>query len=136
MPPFFSMLTEHALIHGEVYATADMSAVAVWFHNDVAPLPDVPDRAARVEAFAGPHAERFGQLGESMDKHHPHDPHHYLSFLAVLPEQQGRGLGSPAARGVPPRARRGGDTRVPGGQQHPQPQSSTCATVTRTSATR
>jgi ribosomal protein S18 acetylase RimI-like enzyme len=94
MPPFFSMLTEHAFTYGEVYATADMSAVAVWFHNDVAPLPDVPDQAARVEAFAGPHAERFGLLGESMDKHHPHDPHHYLSFLAVLPDRQGQGLGS------------------------------------------
>jgi GNAT superfamily N-acetyltransferase len=94
MPPFFSMLTEHAFTYGEVYATADMSAVAVWFHNDVAPLPDVPDQAARVEAFAGPHAERIGQMGEEMDKRHPHDPHHYLAFLAVLPGHQGRKTGT------------------------------------------
>ena len=41
-----------------------MSAVAVWFHKGVAPLPEIPDRDARVEAFAGPHAERIGLMGE------------------------------------------------------------------------
>ncbi|GII31558.1 GNAT family N-acetyltransferase [Planotetraspora mira] len=94
LPPFFTMLTEHALTYGEVYATADMAAVAVWFHNDVAPPPDIPDEAERVAAFAGRHASRLAQLDEEMAKHHPHDPHHYLSLLAVLPERQGQGLGS------------------------------------------
>lgn len=94
LPHFFSMLTEHALTHGEVHATADMSAVAVWFHHDVTSPPDVPDMDTRLEAFAGPHTKRFGQLDEEMAKHHPADPHHYLSFLAVLPERQNRGLGS------------------------------------------
>jgi GNAT superfamily N-acetyltransferase len=94
LPPFFAMLTEHALTHGEVHATADMSAVAVWFHHDSGSPPDVPGQEARVKAFAGSHAERFGLLGEEMEKHHPTDPHHYLSFLAVLPEKQNRGLGS------------------------------------------
>ncbi|GAA3074566.1 GNAT family N-acetyltransferase [Streptosporangium carneum] len=94
MPSFFSMVTESALVHGEVHATADMSAVAVWFRKGAEPLPEIPDQDARVEAFAGPHAERIRQMGEEMDRRHPHDPHHYLAFLAVLPGHQGRRTGT------------------------------------------
>ncbi|ADG87492.1 N-acetyltransferase [Thermobispora bispora] len=93
MPPYFALFTEHALAHGEVYATADMSAVAVWLPYETPP-PEIPDMGPRLAAVAGPHAERFDALGEAMDKHHPTDPHHYLAFLAVLPERQCQGLGS------------------------------------------
>ncbi|WP_158578945.1 GNAT family N-acetyltransferase [Spongiactinospora rosea] len=94
MPPLFSMAAENALVHGEVHATADMSAVAVWFPKGAEPLPEIPDRDARVEAFAGPHAERIRRMEEEMDKRHPQDPHHYLAFLAVLPGHQGRRTGT------------------------------------------
>ncbi|GII52152.1 N-acetyltransferase [Planotetraspora thailandica] len=94
LPAQFSMLTEHALAHGEVYATDDMSAVAVWFHNDGTPPPEIPGEAERVAAFAGRHSRRLAQLDTEMAKHHPHDPHHYLAFLAVVPERQGQGLGT------------------------------------------
>ncbi|MFC0862765.1 GNAT family N-acetyltransferase [Sphaerimonospora cavernae] len=94
LPPHFAMFVEHAFTYGEVYATADMSAVAVWFDNIASPIPEIPDIGPRMEVLAGPHAERFGLLGEAMDKHHPHEPHCYLGFLAVLPNRQGQGLGS------------------------------------------
>ncbi|WP_158558298.1 GNAT family N-acetyltransferase [Spongiactinospora gelatinilytica] len=94
MPPLFSMAAESALVHGEVHATADLSAVAVWFPQGAEPLPETPDRDARVEAFAGPHWERIRRMEEEMDKRHPQDPHHYLAFLAVLPGHQGRRMGT------------------------------------------
>lgn len=94
LPPYFTMFTEHAFTYGEVYATADMSAVAVWFDNTASPIPDIPDLEARTAAFAGPYAERFGILGEEMDKRHPHEPHLHLQFLATLPHRQNQGLGS------------------------------------------
>ncbi|WP_433499850.1 GNAT family N-acetyltransferase [Sphaerimonospora sp. CA-214678] len=94
LPPYFALFTEHAFAHGEVYVTADMSAAAVWFDNQTPPLPDVPDLEARLAAFAGSHAQRFTLLGEEMDKRHPHDPHCYLAFLAVVPNRQSQGLGS------------------------------------------
>ncbi|MDF5757748.1 GNAT family N-acetyltransferase [Spongiactinospora sp. TRM90649] len=94
MPPLFSMAAESALVHGEVHATADMSAVAVWFPNGAEPLPEFPGRDARVEAFAGPHTERIRRMEEEMGKRHPQDPHHYLAFLAVLPGHQGRRTGT------------------------------------------
>ncbi|MFI0418676.1 GNAT family N-acetyltransferase [Spongiactinospora sp. 9N601] len=94
LPPLFSMAAESALVHGEVHATADMSAVAVWFPKGAEPIPETPDRDARVEAFAGPHAERIRRMEEEMDKRHPQDPHHYLAFLAVLPGHQGRRTGT------------------------------------------
>ncbi|MEU8385791.1 RICIN domain-containing protein [Streptosporangium sp. NPDC048865] len=53
MPPFFSMLTEGALLHGEVHAMADMSAVAVWFRKGAEPLPEVPDRAPNYSTANG-----------------------------------------------------------------------------------
>lgn len=94
LPPYFAMFTEHAFTYGEVYATADMSAVAVWFDNTAPLIPDIPDMEARMEALAGPYAERFGLFGEEMDKRHPHEPHLHLQFLATLPHRQNRGLGS------------------------------------------
>ncbi|GII93745.1 GNAT family N-acetyltransferase [Sinosporangium siamense] len=93
LPPHFAILVEHALIHGDVYATADMTAVAVWFPN-IKPMPDVPDYDNRIRAFAGPHARRLIAIGETLAAGHPHEPHHYLNFLAVLPELQGRNIGA------------------------------------------
>ncbi len=33
-------------------------------------------------------------MGAAMEKHHPHDPHYYLAFIATAPRFQGMGLGS------------------------------------------
>ena len=33
-------------------------------------------------------------MGNAMEKNHPHEPHYYLSFIAVAPQFQGMGLGS------------------------------------------
>jgi ribosomal protein S18 acetylase RimI-like enzyme len=37
---------------------------------------------------------RGSAMAEAMEKHHPHEPHWYLSFIAAEPRFQGMGLGS------------------------------------------
>ncbi|MET8144918.1 GNAT family N-acetyltransferase [Sphaerisporangium sp. NPDC005288] len=91
---FFTMHAEHALAHGRIYGvheSGELAGVAVWF---TAPFPDIPGQDEAIASFAGEHAGRFGVLGELMDKLHPHEPHHYLAFIALVPGRTGRGLGS------------------------------------------
>jgi ribosomal protein S18 acetylase RimI-like enzyme len=96
---FFSgMFAARDIPHDEVWMSADGSACVSW-------LPPGARRAAtglriikwlpwsyRVFGF-----ERFGRamaMQESMENHHPAEPHFYLAFIAVSPEFQGAGLGS------------------------------------------
>lgn len=83
---------ELALDHGMVDVIGDFDAVAVWFEQ---PSNDEPrDYQQRLDAACGPYADRFRQLDAAFAAHHPHEPHHHLAFLAVLPEWQGQGLGT------------------------------------------
>ncbi|MCC5578802.1 GNAT family N-acetyltransferase [Microtetraspora sp. AC03309] len=91
---FFTMQTAHALDHGQIYGvheSGELAGVAVWF---TAPFPEIPGQEEAIAAFAGEHAERYGILGQLMDKLHPHEPHHYLAFIALVRGRTGRGLGS------------------------------------------
>jgi ribosomal protein S18 acetylase RimI-like enzyme len=45
---------------------------------------------------------------EFQDKLHPHEPHYYLSIVAVAPEHQGRGIGSALIRPILERCDRDG----------------------------
>jgi GNAT superfamily N-acetyltransferase len=96
-PAYFRILVEHAIRHGQVYVGAGGDAVAVWF-----PPTDVPqdpeDYDARVAALVGAHVDRFRTFDALMAKVHPHQPHHYLAFLAVVPERQREGLGTALLR--------------------------------------
>ncbi|MEV0589421.1 GNAT family N-acetyltransferase [Nonomuraea sp. NPDC050310] len=103
----FSIVVEHALtpdgggaIHvisrpasaqGEPVIPA---AAAVWFDNTAdPPPPPPPDYDARLKAATGAWHDRFLHLDRVLTEHHPSEPHHFLLFLAVHPELQGRGLG-------------------------------------------
>ncbi|GAA0388623.1 GNAT family N-acetyltransferase [Microbispora corallina] len=91
---FFTLQVTHALEHGTVYGiheSGELSGVAVWF---TAPFPEVPGLEEAIASFAGENAERYGILGELMDKLHPHEPHHYLAFIALVRGRTGRGLGT------------------------------------------
>jgi GNAT superfamily N-acetyltransferase len=84
---------EHALAHGKVWGTLNRAGVAVWFGNDK-PMPEITDYDRRLAAACGEHLERFQILDELLAKHHPHEAHHHLAFLAVGPAHQGQGIGS------------------------------------------
>lgn len=96
---FFSgMLAGRDIPQNEVWMSADGNACISW-------LPPGARRAAvgfelvkwlpwsyRVFGF-----ERFGRalaMQQSMEDHHPTEPHFYLALIAVSPEYQGTGLGS------------------------------------------
>jgi GNAT superfamily N-acetyltransferase len=87
------IFVEHALDHGEMFLTADRSAVAVWFRRDK-PLPEIADYDRRLWLACGPYTDRFRALDTAFDAHHPTDPHHHLAFMAVHPNRQGRGVGT------------------------------------------
>ncbi|MEW9532581.1 GNAT family N-acetyltransferase [Microbispora sp. NPDC049125] len=91
---FFTIHAEHALDHGLIYGiheAGELAGVAVWF---VAPFPEIPGLEEQIASFAGEYAGRMAILGEQMDKIHPHEPHHYLAFIALVRGRTGRGLGS------------------------------------------
>lgn len=97
-PDYFGIFVEHAVRYGEVYATADadtgrLSGVALWFPlTSMIPAPADYDR--RLKEVAGSAFDRARELDAALDAHHPLDPHHYLAFLAVHPDEQNRGIGS------------------------------------------
>ncbi|WP_328384393.1 GNAT family N-acetyltransferase (plasmid) [Micromonospora zamorensis] len=93
---YFTHVVGHGLEHGQVNTTADGSAVAIWY-----PEPShetTAEHREAVEAAAGGYASRFALLEEMFQSHHPHDAHHYLAFVAVTPEQQGKGVGTAMLR--------------------------------------
>jgi GNAT superfamily N-acetyltransferase len=97
-PHYFSIFVEHATRHGEVYATADaetgrLSGVALWFPL-TSLIPPPVDYERRLKEAAGDAFDRACQLDLAIEEHHPLEPHHYLAFLAVHPEEQNRGVGS------------------------------------------
>ena len=60
------------------------------------PLP-VPSGLSRLRILFGQGfrvAQRWGQVFDALDGHHPRDRHWYLATLGVAPEHQGRGVGT------------------------------------------
>ena len=98
MADFFTLLTEHAFRYGRVDvidspAGNGIVACAVWF-DYTRESPDPENYEERLRALAGEYLDRFVALDELFEKHHPHDPHWHLAFLAVHPDHQEHGLGS------------------------------------------
>ncbi|MBL7261691.1 GNAT family N-acetyltransferase [Paractinoplanes lichenicola] len=98
MADFFTLLTEHAQKYGRVDVIdlpdgGGLAATAVWFdYTREAPDPEAYEE--RLNALAGEYIDRFVALDLLFEKHHPHDAHWHLAFLAVHPDHQEHGLGS------------------------------------------
>jgi GNAT superfamily N-acetyltransferase len=57
-------------------------------------IPPPLDYEHRMKEVTGSAFDRACELDAALDAHHPMDPHHYLAFLAVHPDEQGHGIGS------------------------------------------
>jgi GNAT superfamily N-acetyltransferase len=107
---YFSILVDHALRHGFIDITGDVSGVAVWYPRTGNPLPEPAAYALRLADASGPWLDRFIMLDDALALRQPDRPHHHLAFLAVAPGHQGHGIGTVllqhhhrrlAAEGVP-----------------------------------
>ncbi|MFI5896751.1 GNAT family N-acetyltransferase [Actinoplanes sp. NPDC051513] len=95
---YFTMLTEHAYRYGLVDvidnpAGGGLAATAVWF-DYTREAPDPENYEENLRSMAGEYLDRFQALDVIFEKHHPHDEHWHLAFLAVHPDHQEHGLGS------------------------------------------
>jgi len=93
---YFEIFAEHAVRHGEVYASFEgprLTGVALWFPF-TSPIPPPADYERRVKDASGSAFDRVRELDAALEAHHPVGPHHYLAFVAVHPDHQRRGIGS------------------------------------------
>lgn len=94
---FFAIELRHlALARGRVWATSDLSGAALttppgfWW---------MPLRATLLEGTVfGIHLSRAARLGAAMERRHLRIPHYYVRDVGVLPDMQGKGLGSALMR--------------------------------------
>jgi GNAT superfamily N-acetyltransferase len=92
---YFRIFAEFFLQHGQVDATEDVDAVALWWPVGRLLEMDIPNYDDRLAKVTGNAVGRFVMLDMAMHSHHPrYRPHHYLAFLAVHPDRQGEGMGS------------------------------------------
>lgn len=98
----FLIQVQHAVSFGVVHLLTrpdpvrwinDGMGVAVWF-DYTQEVPPPPDYEERLLTASGTRYAQFGVLDLLFENHHPHQPHHYLAFLAVEPGHQGSGIGS------------------------------------------
>ncbi|GAA1581113.1 GNAT family N-acetyltransferase [Actinoplanes couchii] len=98
MSAYFSLLAEHAAGGaGDVFLleqNGQIPAVTVWFDHTTKPLP-IPHYDQRLNEIVPPDLQaRFAHLDKILEDNHPLQPHAYLAFVAVRPQDQGKGLGS------------------------------------------
>ena len=94
--PLFELYVAPYVRNGETYLTADGAGAAVWLPPD-GQLFRGDEEASFGDALAdlvGPDIDRFAQLAENFERHHPTEPLYYCQFLATLPAMQGQGIGS------------------------------------------
>ena len=93
---FFDLqLTQNYLRRGVVSTTIDGDGAALWMPPD-APTPTVRERLFH-SAFAlrlGARRSAAHRLTALLESRHPTEPHWYLGALGVLPDRQGRGVGT------------------------------------------
>lgn len=87
--------------YGEVWATHDLSGVAMWAPPGtfkVGPREQALFLWQAVQSWGvGRVPTRLSAFNE-IERHHPTEPHFYLFFVGVDPDRQGEGIGSQLMR--------------------------------------
>lgn len=92
-PRFAVALQGPAFDHGMTWQVGGGAGVAIWLPPGVE--SDVEPIVAALESTAPPEkAPEVLQLAEQIGAAHPHEPHWYLTWLAVDPARQNEGIGS------------------------------------------
>ncbi len=96
---FFTWLLEvRALPFGETWMSDDASVCSIWLPPGVPGSPggflaQLLLLPMFVRLCGWNRMLRGSAMGDAMERHHPHEPHYYLAFVAVAPGKQGMGLG-------------------------------------------
>jgi GNAT superfamily N-acetyltransferase len=101
LPALMRLFASRFQPHGENQINDTGTGAAVWSPPG-AVFSAADDRRfeTALTAAAGEAMGRAGELMAVMDAHHPHEPHHYLMLLGVVPDEQGTGIGSALLRSV------------------------------------
>jgi ribosomal protein S18 acetylase RimI-like enzyme len=96
---FYWLLQVRALPFGEVWMADDGAAAAAWLPPGTPASPGgVLDQIKLLPLFLRlcgfARLGRGSAMADAMERHHPHEDHYYLAFVAVAPRYQGTGLGS------------------------------------------
>lgn len=97
LPAVFEAFAHVFVPHDETYLTADEAGAAIWAPAAVDPFAQDETRDAfgeRMIAALGGDVDKAFLLDEILGEHHPDEPCLFLQFVGVVPEQQGRGIGS------------------------------------------
>jgi ribosomal protein S18 acetylase RimI-like enzyme len=92
-PKIVDALGGRAFAHGGVYHAEGFTGAALWLPPGVEPDGPAIDAVVQQGVLAEKQATAFAVF-EQMGRGHPEGPHWYLPFVGVLPNQQGRGVGS------------------------------------------
>jgi ribosomal protein S18 acetylase RimI-like enzyme len=96
---FYWLLQTRAIPSCEVWMSEDGATAAAWLPPGTQASPGGLLEQMRllplfVRLCGLPRIARGSAMADAMEKHHPHDEHYYLAFIAVAPRFQGMGLGS------------------------------------------
>jgi GNAT superfamily N-acetyltransferase len=112
---FFWLLKVRAIPFGEVWMSDDAGVCSAWLPpgTDASPgsfLEQLKLMPLFVRLCGFPRLLRGSAMADAMEKHHPHENHFYLAFIAVAPRLQGFGLGGAMLEAT---VRRADDAGVP-----------------------
>jgi len=95
----FSFILNQAVNDGEIITTKSREACAVWFSSGKGELDLSVWSVLRLlpEMLRWAKLDRLTRLSKTLNtlaENRPKKPHYYLEYLAVHPDQQGKGIGS------------------------------------------